>query len=234
MPTEFEIEQHRQVQMAAKTVLDQLSTQIGPDDSEQSIAEKAHQLLCRQGFPDTWYYQCPALVLAGSRSCVSISGKDYQPRNEKLGLLNLVTIDLSPTRGPYWGDYARSFVLENGQVTEQPQLIEFRNGLTFLERMHLQMQKLVRPSTTFGQLFDWANLCIRQGGFVNLDYRNNVGHSIAADRDLRQFIEFNNQVPLAAVPFFSFEPFVRLKGGKWGFKREGIFYFNQAGLLQEL
>jgi len=96
------------------------------------------------------------------------------------------------------------------------------------------MLKLVRPQTTFGQLFDWANMRIRQNGFVNLDYRNNVGHSIATDRDQRQFIETNNKALLADVPFFSFEPFIRLKGGKWGFKHEGIFYFNDQGLLEEL
>ena len=234
MPTEFEIMQHRQVQMAAKTALDKLAGLICAEDTEKSIAEKAHQLLCEQGYPDTWYYHCPALVLLGTRSCVSISGKDYEPRDEKVGYANLVTIDLSPTKDRYWGDYARSFPIENGRVARQPKQLEFQNGLTFLERMHQQMQQLVRPSTTFGQLFDWTNMRIRQGGFVNLDYRNNVGHSIAPDRDLRQFIESCNQVALSSVPFFSFEPFVRLKGGKWGFKREGIFFFNDQGVLEEL
>ncbi|MBR7792577.1 aminopeptidase P family protein [Undibacterium sp. FT147W] len=234
MPTAFEIEQHRQVQSAAKTVLQQMAGLITADDTEKSIAEKAHRLLQAQGYPDTWYHSCPALVLLGSRSCVSISGRDYQPNEERVGNDNLVTIDLSPTRDRFWGDCARSFPIENGRVTPTPQLIEFRNGLNFLKQMHQQMQALVGPQTTFGQLFDWANMRIRQNGFVNLDYRNNVGHSIANDKDQRQYIDSSNDIPLSEVGFFSFEPFIRLKGGKWGFKREGIFYFNDAGMLEEL
>ncbi|MEB0284889.1 hypothetical protein, partial [Sphingomonas sp. 10B4] len=80
--TELEIEQHRQIQAAAKAVLSQLASLITAEDSEKSIADKAHRLLQDQGYPDTWYYACPALVLLGSRSCVSISGRDYQPREE--------------------------------------------------------------------------------------------------------------------------------------------------------
>ncbi|MFZ6689001.1 M24 family metallopeptidase [Undibacterium sp. SXout11W] len=234
MPTELEISQHRQVQTAAKSALARLENLITAEDTEKSIAMKAHELLKEQGYPNTWYYDCPALVLLGSRSCVSISGRDYEARDERVGTSNLITVDLSPVHNQAWGDCARSFAIENGKVTKTPQLLEFKNGLAFLDQMHAQMLKLVRPQTTFGQLFDWANMRIRQNGFVNLDYRNNVGHSIATDRDQRQFIETNNKALLADVPFFSFEPFIRLKGGKWGFKHEGIFYFNDQDVLEEL
>ncbi|MES2069558.1 MAG: M24 family metallopeptidase [Pseudomonadota bacterium] len=234
MPTELQIAEHRKVQLAAKSVLDGLAQLITPDDTEQSIAAKAHAMMQEAGYPDTWYYDCPALVLLGSRSCVSVSGKDYRPSEETVGLSNLITIDLSPTHKEYWGDCARSLVVENGKVTDTPQSLEFKNGLRFLHQMHTQMLTIVRPHTSFGQLFDWTNMRIRQGGFVNLDYRNNVGHSIATSREARQYIQANNAVQLGEVPFFSYEPFVRLKGGKWGFKHEGIFYFNQAGLLEEL
>jgi len=234
MPTELQIAEHRKVQLAAKSVLSRLAPLIVPEDTEQSIAAKAHQMMQEVGYPDTWYYDCPALVLLGARSCVSVSGRDYSPCDESVGSFNLITVDLSPTHKAYWGDCARSFVVENGKVTDTPQSLEFKNGLSFLHQMHTQMQAIVRPHTTFGQLFEWTNMRIRQGGFVNLDYRNNVGHSIAATREERQYIQANNAATLSEVPFFSYEPFVRLKGGKWGFKHEGVFYFNQAGVLEEL
>ncbi|MEB0239071.1 hypothetical protein QN401_28875, partial [Pseudomonas sp. 5S3] len=79
-----------------------------------------------------------------------------QPRQEQLGRSNLDTIDLSPTRHRNSGDCARTIPIENGRVTTTPQLREFQNGLGFLEQMHLQMLKLVRPQTSFAQLFDWA------------------------------------------------------------------------------
>ncbi|MFZ6658849.1 M24 family metallopeptidase [Undibacterium sp. TJN19] len=234
MPTESQIAKHREVQKAAKAVLARLANMITSTDTEQSIADKAYAMLCESGYTETWYHQCPALVLLGSRSCVSVSGRDYQPSTEMVGAANLVTVDLSPTHAEYWGDCARSFPVENGKVTQAPQLLEFRNGLSFLRHLHMQMLEVVTPETTFGQLYDWANLRIRQNGFVNLDYRNNVGHSIVTKHDDRQYIQSDNKIALGDAPFFSFEPFIRLKGGKWGFKHEEIFYFNASGKLEEL
>lgn len=234
MPTEQQINEHRRAQLAAKSVLAHLPGQITATDTEASIADKAHAMLRATGFSDTWYYQCPALVLLGSRSCLSVSGRDYRPGHEAVGLSNLVTVDLSPTSGPYWGDYARSFAVESGKVTGAPRMLAFKNGTHFLQRLHAEMLQTITPHTSFGELYDWANLRIRERGFVNLDYRGNVGHSIVADRDERQFIEADNPTELGEVPFFSFEPFVRLKGGHWGFKHEDIFFFNQAGKLEIL
>lgn len=234
MPTSIQIAEHRKIQLAAKSALDQLAEMITPWDSEESISEKAYELLKDAGYPDTWYYNCPALVLLGSRSCVSISGKEYLASNENVGLTNLVTVDLSPTLNDYWGDCARSFVVENGAVTMNPSILEFKNGTHFLKNLHAEMVRIVKPETTFGQLFDWANVRIRESGFVNLDYKNNVGHSIESNRDARQFIQSRNSIKLGDVPFFSFEPFVRLKGGKWGFKHENIFFFNDDGTIEEL
>jgi Xaa-Pro aminopeptidase len=234
MPTALQIAEHRKAQNAAKSVLDRLPEVITARDTEQSIATKAHEMLRELGFPDTWYYHCPALVLLGSRSCLSVSGKAYQPSDEIVGLSNLITIDLSPTHEQYWGDCARSFPVEHGRVAIRPENIEFKNGIKFLEQLHQKMLRQVHPDTSFGQLFEWSNVCIRESGFVNLDYRSNVGHSIAARKEDRQFIEANNQVKLGDIPFFSFEPFVRLKGGNWGFKHEDVFFFNQAGMLEVL
>lgn len=234
MPTELQIAEHRKAQLAAKSVLAQLEGMITPQDTEASIAGKAQDMLVAAGYPDTWYYQCPALVLLGSRSCMSVSGKSYQASEEKVGLSNLITIDLSPTLGDCWGDCARSFMMEDGEITSAPQSLEFKNGTQFLQRLQAEMRSLIQPQVSFGQLFEWTNVRIRESGFVNLDYRGNVGHSIATSREDRQFIQANNPVPLGHVPFFSFEPFVRLKGGKWGFKHEDIFFFDQSGVLQLL
>jgi Xaa-Pro aminopeptidase len=234
MPTEEQIATHRKAQTAAKSVLDRLPDVITANDTEQSIASKAHEMLSALGYPETWYYHCPALVLLGSRSCLSVSGKDYQASNEKVGSANLISVDLSPTADQYWGDCARSFPIENGKFTTKPKLLEFKNGIHFLDQLQQQMLRIARPETSFGQLFDWANVRIRESGFVNLDYRNNVGHSIAISREDRQFIQSSNTIKLGDAPFFSFEPFVRRKGGSWGFKHEDIFFFNQAGALEKL
>lgn len=110
------ISAHREVQAVAKKVLAALGSTINPLDTERTIAERATAMLAREGVTDTWYYECPALVLLGSRSRLSISGREYVPNEEEVGFFNLVTVDLSPLRGDIWGDCARSFFIEEGFV----------------------------------------------------------------------------------------------------------------------
>ncbi len=128
MPNPTLINAHREVQNAAKAVLATLTSKISAIDSEESIANYAYHALCGLGFPETWYYACPAFVLASSRSCLSISGREYLPSKEPIGELGLVTVDLSPMRYGRWGDCARSFYLENGRPTSAPCSPQLRTG----------------------------------------------------------------------------------------------------------
>lgn len=234
MPPDSLIHAHHTVQHAAKSALTRLAAQISATDSEQSIAASAYRELCALGIPDTWYYNCPAFVLAGTRSCQSISGREYVPSGEPIGPHNLVTVDLSPVLNGHWGDCARSFFVEQGRATATPTAREFTAGQHFLKILHADMQQTVHPAMTFHELYTWTNQCITSAGFENLDFLGNVGHSIATRREDRQYIEAHNHRPLRDVPFFTFEPHVREVGGQWGFKHENIFFFNAVGQLEEL
>ena len=234
MPLDSLIAEHREVQSAAKSVLASLVSKISASDTEASIAETAYRELCALGFSETWYYKCPAFVLSGSRSCTSISGRDYVPSSETIGQFNLVTVDLSPMRNGRWGDCARSFYIEKGCVVSEPLAPEMASGKRFLKFLHTEMQETVYPEMKFHELYDWANNRIKGSGFENLDFLGNVGHSIATRRKDRQYIEAQNIRQLKDVPFFTFEPHVRETGGKWGFKHENIFYFNQDGRVEKL
>lgn len=234
MPPDSLISEHREVQSAAKFVLAGLAAKISARDTERSIAEAAYSELCSLGFPETWYYKCPAFVLSGSRSCMSISGRDYVPNSEAIGQINVVTVDLSPMRNGRWGDCARSFFVEDGCVVSKPVAPELACGNRFLQALHTEMQTTVVPEMRFEELYEWANDRIKASGFENLDFLGNVGHSIATRREDRQYIEAKNMCRLGEVPFFTFEPHVREVGGKWGFKHENIFYFNEDGCVELL
>ena len=225
---------HREVQDAAKTVLAELAEHIGDEDTEHSIAAFAQEALHRRGIRETWYHNCPALVLLGSRSCTSASGRTYVPALERVGCINLVTIDLSPCRGGYWGDCARSFFVEGGRVTATPRLPDFIAGARFLQQLHAAMRLFVTRETTFHDLAVWADRQIEAMGFINLDFRQNVGHSIAARLEDRLYVKEGNHRALGDVDFFTFEPHVRAAGGPWGFKHEDIFHFDNRGRLEEL
>jgi Xaa-Pro aminopeptidase len=227
---------NKPVQTAAKDVLQRLVGHITPESTETSIAAAAAAaaMLADRGYPDTWYYNCPAFVLLGSRSKVSLSGRAYEPGIEPVGLRNLVTVDLSPRSGDIWGDCARSFYIEEGVARVEPTSPEFVSGYETESRLHQAMRAFVRPDTSFHDLYEFANEQIREEGFENLDFLGNVGHSICQHRDDRQYIEAGNHRRLGDVACFTFEPHISQHGGRWGFKHENIYYFDESGAVHEL
>ena len=230
----IDLDRYRAVQGAAKQVLAELCDMIGSDSTEESIAAFAIQRLSELGLPDTWYHSCPAFVLAGDRTCLSISGREYIPDKDPIGNDNLVTVDLSPCAGEVWGDCARSFAIERGRVAVNPSLPDFRRGAEAQFRLHLEMKQFVEPETRFSELFEFANNRISSLGFLNLDFLGNVGHSIEKNREDRVFADAHNHLEIASVPFFTFEPHIREANGVWGFKHENIYYFDDNGDLAEL
>ena len=225
----MQFEHHRKVQEIAKWVHSQLEQFITSDSSEASIAKKATDLLADCGVTETWYYDVPAFVLLGSRSCLSVSGKNYVPSTEPVGSFNLVTVDLSPIIGEAWGDCARSYVVEEGIVTHNPSRTDFAEGLVIEKRLHMEMIEFAEPSTRFSDLFEYSNSRIAQYGYENIDFLLNLGHSIEVRPSERRFIDKNCHELLGSVSFFTFEPHIRKAGGKWGFKHEDIYYFNDEG-----
>jgi Xaa-Pro aminopeptidase len=225
---------HIAVQSVAKRVLAMLGPTLTPDDTERTIASRAFQLMKSLGVSETWYYDCPAFVLLGSRSCLSISGSHYQPNDEPVGLTNMITVDLSPSLDGIWGDCARSFFIEEGRYVAEPSLPCFRQGMATQLKLHDAMKSSVRPETTFQELFEFSNTMIRSLGFENLDFLGNVGHSIESARADRRYIEAGNSQALGDVRLFTFEPHIRLPDGVWGYKHENIYAFDQNGRAVEI
>ncbi len=232
MPRRLEL--YKQVQLAARAVLEEIPGHITQDSTEESIAATCVKLLANHGIGDTWYYSAPAFVLLGSRSCLSISGRDYVAAAEPVGQINLVTIDLSPLLGTTWGDLARSFAVESGSVTDKPIDTELTAGLSAERSLHSAFLELVRPESTFEDVFEAMNREIATLGFVNLDFMGNVGHSIVERREDRIYFESGSRRPLSDVGYFTFEPHIRKSDGRWGFKHENIYYFDEDGRICEL
>lgn len=228
------LDEYKAVQSAAKQVLAELCETIGPDSTEESIAAFSVNRLSELRIPDTWYYDCQAFVLAGNRSCLSVSGREYIPATESLGENNLVTVDLSPCVGNIWGDCARSFAIENGDFTISPSRPEFRRGFDTQIHLHSEMKDFVSEDTRFCDLYEFANDIIESSGYVNLDFLGNVGHSIVRSREDRVYIDAKNARELISVPLFTFEPHICASDGVWGFKHENIYFFDENGGLQEL
>jgi Xaa-Pro aminopeptidase len=225
---------YTRVQAIAKSVHISLKKLINPESTEASLAALAVELLLAHGVSETWYHQCPALVLLGTRSKLSISGRDYQPGKEPVGRNNLITIDLSPLLDGAWGDCARSIAVENSVVCDPTNTIHFAEGMDFELSLHQKMREFVKPDTSFEELHLFANREIESKGYENLDFMGNLGHSIVTRLIDRCYIESGCRVKLGEVRFFTFEPHIAKRGSPWGFKHENIYYFDDQKRLQEL
>ena len=184
------------------------------------------------GLTKTWYHDCPALVLSGERTCLSASGTGYEPSDAPLGTLNLVTVDLSPCRGPVWGDGARSSCIEDGRYTAAPNDHEFSQGLKAEQDLHEFVWGYASREQTFGDLYLAANEPLDSLGFENLDFLGNLGHSIERNLADSIYIEEDNDVRLGEVRAFTFEPHIRKLNGRWGFKHENIYFSRAMHLLR--
>lgn len=164
--------EYQKIQAIAKVVLEEIEKFITENSTEKEIAEQCKKLLEKYGIQETWYYNCPALVLLGSRSCVSISGKDYFPSEEKVGTENLITIDLSPLKNRIWGDCSRTFIFENGKIQRKENIknAEFAEGLKIEENLHNHFKNYVKPGMTFEQIYFEMNNEIQKLGYENLDF----------------------------------------------------------------
>lgn len=217
-------------------VLAALPQAITPLATEATIAAAARRLLAEHGITRSWYYDVPALVLAGARTCCSISGRDYAPAEEPVGDTNLVTVDLSPDLDECWGDCARSFPVQGGALTTRPGDAEMVAGLETILDLHREMRAHVTPATTFHDLHAFASAWIAARGYECLDHRGNFGHSIVRRLSDRVYIEPGNHLRLIDADLFTFEPHLRAMrpGSRWGIKHENIYFFDARGRVEEL
>ena len=227
------IEEYKKIQSIAKKVLNDIFLYINSNSTEETIINKTIELLKAENITGTWYYNIPALVLLGNRSCLSVSGKDYQPSNEKVGNFNLITIDLSPIHNNIWGDCARTYFIENGKCVWEPTAPIFKAGKQMLASLHRKISEYISPNTSFSELFNFGNNQIKQDNFENLDFMKNLGHTIETNLTKRFFIDSNCHEKIGRK-LFTFEPHIRKKNTTWGFKHEEIYYFDENNRLRIL
>lgn len=206
--------------------------------SEKQIMNQAVTLMTQKGSNSWWYHGLGALVLLGERSTLSVSGTKYEASTEnRVAENDVITIDLAPTLDGFWGDYARTIFVEDGKVAAEDQLTmePFRSGLQAELYLHQKLVEVAKPDMTLEALYYALNEEITKIGFTNLDFHGNLGHSVEIDEADRIYIERGSTATFREIGKpFTFEPHICERGGKWGFKREDIYFFDESGSLQQL
>ena len=201
----------------------------------QKIKAMCEDYLLKNGADSFWYWDVGAFVFAGEETVISVSGRDYRAANRIIQENDIITIDLSPQKDNIWGDYARTFVIENGKVCDEIDRIkkdEWRNGLQMEINLHKALAEVATPDMKFEELYDFMNELIVKRGFLNLDFLGNLGHSIVKNKNDRVYIEKGNCKRLSDVEMFTFEPHISIPDSKYGYKREDIYYFSNGRLIK--
>ena len=227
--------QYIEVQNIAKKTIEFIKANIHSGMTLLEIRNLCETKMIELGADSFWYWDVGAFVFSGDETTISVSGKEYIT-NDRIILENdIITIDLSPQNGDIWGDYATTIIIENGIVVDADNVrnSEWKKGLLMEEYLHNEMCKFVTPDTTFEELYYHINKIIEEQGYINLDFMGNLGHSIVKQKNDRVYIEKGNQICLGNVPYFTFEPHISVRGSKYGYKKENIYYFDN-GVIKEL
>lgn len=209
--------------------MDYLEKIIKPGMTLNYIREEGEAKMKEMGADCFWYYDIGVFIFSGEETLKSIAGNKYKTLDSTIKENDILTIDLSPQKDNVWGDYARTIIVENGLVVKNIADIknaEWREGLEMENTLHDILIKYVTRDTTFQELFFYMNDYIKQNLYINLDFMGNLGHSIESKKSKRMYIKKGNEHKLSQVKMFTFEPHISRNNGKYGYKKENIYYFN--------
>lgn len=226
---------YKEVQQIARETIEYAKTFIKPGMNLLEVRKLCEQKMLKLGADSFWYWDIGDFVFAGDETTVSMSGKQYVTSDRIIENNDIITIDLSPQAGNIWGDYARTIIVENGKVVENIELIkntEWKSGLQMEEKLHAELLRFATKETIFEDLYYHMNEYIVKNGFVNLDFMDNLGHSIVKSKGDRVYIERGNVMKLGDVKYFTFEPHITFPDSKYGYKKENIYYFDETGLVE--
>ena len=227
--------EYSEVQKIAKNTIEYIKKELHSGMKLTDVRRLCEEKMLALGADSFWYWDVGAFVFSGDETTISVSGREYVTSDRLITANDIITIDLSPQCGNIWGDYARTIILEDGKAVDDINSIrnaEWRNGLLMEEELHEELLRFATPQTTFEELYFHINRIITGRGFINLDFLGNLGHSIVKDKNNRIYTEKGNTALLSSVDYFTFEPHISVKGAKYGYKKENIYYFEDGALKE--
>lgn len=223
-----------EVQKIAKDTMEYARQNIQAGMNLLDIRKMCEDKMLELGADSFWYWDVGVFVFAGDETTISVSGTKYVTSDRIIGQEDIITIDLSPQNKDIWGDYARTIIIQNGVAVSEENVTnsEWKQGLLMENFLHDELFKFATQKTTFEELYYHMNHVIEGKGFINLDFMGNLGHSIVKRKNDRIYIEKGNSACLGEVEFFTFEPHISVKGSKYGYKKENIYYFEDGKLVE--
>ncbi len=97
-----------EMQNLNRATIEYISSVIAPGMSLIELRKLCEKYMLSHGADSFWYWDIGAFVFSGSRTAISVSGREYNTDNVLIADDDIITIDLSPQCGNIWRDYART------------------------------------------------------------------------------------------------------------------------------
>ncbi|MBQ3107835.1 MAG: M24 family metallopeptidase [Firmicutes bacterium] len=229
------------MQTLARRTMAYAASIVKPGMPLKELCARCDEFMLANGADSFWSWGIGTFAFSGEQTAKSVSGRGYEIPDAVIRENDIITLDLSPQKDHIWGDFARTLIIEDGIVTddgtaetghEAIQNDEWYDGLQTEDLLHESMLQFVTPDTTFEELAAYINSLILQLGYLNLDFKGNLGHSIEKDSAARIYVEPGNSRKLSEVTAFTFEPHIALPGSPYGFKKENIYSFASGELVE--
>lgn len=142
---------------------------IRPGMTELEVAESYQDKLAEAGLGTHWY---PILIYVGELTGKPISRRFHLPSADVVIHENdIIMLDSTPIDGTTWSNWAETFVIGHDEFYEK--LIH--DAQSVVDKTY---DFATTEAKTIGDILDFCLTAMQKLDLVNLDSRNDVGHSI--------------------------------------------------------
>ena len=113
-----------EMQNLNRATIEYVSSIIVPGMTLVELRELCEKYMLSNGTDSFWYWDVGAFVFAGEKTAVSVPGREYKTDDYIIRANDIITIDLSPQNNRTWGDYARTLIIENGDIVKDIEQIQ--------------------------------------------------------------------------------------------------------------
>ena len=234
--TDVDIENIYKSQDIAKSCLEYMNTFLKPGLSYKDIHSECERYMLEKGAQSFWTHDDPALILYSDLTTYSAHESPIELFKSKyISDNDLITIDVAPTIKNGWGDFARTFVMEDGKIIDYKKSNnqEIIDGMNFEYELHKLFINSIDENTTFSKLHKIIDDYVISNGYYNCDYHQNYGHTI--ENNSKDRITIAKDVDINIYKYnkpITFEPHICKKDGNYGFKHENMYVIYEGKIYE--
>ena len=234
--TDVDIENIYKAQDIAKSCLEYMTLYLKPGLTYKQIHQECKRYMEEKGSKGFWIHDDPALILYSDLTTYSAHENPINLFESKcISENDFITIDVAPMIKNGWGDFARSFIMQDGKIINYTDCNnkEIIDGINFELKLHELFINSINKDMTFSKLHKIIDDYVLSNGYYNCDYHQNYGHTIENDQKDRITIAQGVDINISQYNKpITFEPHICKKDGYYGIKHENMYAYIDGKIFE--